>query len=67
MISKIRVSQASEIIPSAWGLTVQLGFHVKFFPTGKHLLSTVDSSLEGFRFIATLSWPGCFCLQLDTE
>lgn len=51
MISKIRVSQASEIIPSAWGLTVQLGFHVKFFPTGKHLLSTVDSSLEGFRFI----------------
>lgn len=52
MISKIRVSQASEIIPSAWGLTVQLGFHVKFFPTGKYLLSTVDSSLEGFRFIA---------------
>lgn len=52
MISKIRVSQASEIIPSAWGLAVQLGHHAIFFPTGKHLLSTVDSSLEGFRFIA---------------
>lgn len=52
MISKIRVSQASEIIPSAWGLAVQLGLHAKFFPTGKHKLSTVDSPLEGFKFIA---------------
>lgn len=52
MIPRVRISQTSEIIHSAWGMAVQHGVHAEFVPTGEHLVSTDDYSPEGYRFIA---------------